>query len=186
MTKIYCKLTDQNMRTHNGFQWKLGKKEIIKKKGGKLCSDSYFHCYEHPLLAVLLNPIHANIKRPRLFLIEVGGECKDDNGLKCGFKEMTMIEEIELPDISLNQKIAFGILCALEVYKEDSFVKWANNWLSNIDRSKTYDDVGIVVCAAAYAAADAAAYAANVAAYAASNKKCSDLISLAKKTLTYN
>ena len=184
MNKIYCKLTNQNMRTHNGFQWELGKKEVIKTKGGELCSDSFFHCYEHPLLAVLLNSMHANIKNPRLFLIEVGGENKEDNGLKCGFKEMTLIEEIKLPEISINQKIAFGILCALEVYKEESFVKWANNWLNNVDRSKT--------SANAAAAADAYANYAYAAAYVAYSAYADaayanlDLISIAKKALTYN
>ena len=44
---------------------------------------------------------------------------------------MRLIKEIEVPNITLTQKIAFGILCALEVYKVEDFVKWANNWLNN-------------------------------------------------------
>ncbi len=198
--KQLCKLTDQNMKTHNGFQWELGKKEIIKKKGGNLCSDSYFHCYEHPLLSVLLNPMHADIKNPRLFLIEVGGKSKDDNGLKCGFKEMTLIEEIRLPEITINQRIAFGILCALQVYKEESFVKWANDWLHNVDRSKVSASAAYAsasasasaayaayaaYAASAYASAANAAYAAYASAYAerAGNVIKIDLIALAKKSL---
>jgi hypothetical protein len=239
-----CKLVTQELKAYNGFQWELGKKEVIETTSGELCSDQFFHYYDHPLLAILLNPIHASINNPRLFLVETAGESLSDKGLKSGSKELTLIEEIELPDITLNQKIAFGILCALEVNQNPEFVLWANNWLSSIDRSieaaadaandaayaaaaanaayyaraaysaayAAYSAVDIalrVAAAAAYAAnaaaantandaandaAAAAAYAANAAAANAANAAAAnaanaadiDLISLAKKSLTYN
>ena len=132
--QIRCKLTDQNLKTYNGFQWELGKKRVASGKG-ELCSSGWLHCYTHPLLAILLNPVHANIKNPRLFEIEVGGKMKTDNGLKEGWTGMALVKEIEIPEISLTQKIAFGILCSLEVYKEESYVIWAKNWLNNVDRT---------------------------------------------------
>ena len=39
-------------------------------------------------------------------------------------------------NLSLNQRIGLGILCALEVYQEESFIDWAEKWLSDEDRSK--------------------------------------------------
>lgn len=132
-----------------------------------MCSNNYFHAYHDPLLAVLLNPIHAYINNPRLFKVLVDGESKDDKGLKCGYKSMTLVEELELPEITSNQKIAFGILCALEVYKEPKFVSWAENWLDGSDGS------------------DNAARAAR-AAYAAAADDDIDLISIAQKAMDYN
>jgi hypothetical protein len=135
-TTTYYKLTDQNMQTHNGFQWTLGKWEKAKgKPAQELCSDAWLHCYDSPLIAMLHNPIHADIENPRLFKVEVRGEGKDYNGLKRGFQEMRLVEELAVPVISRNQRIRYGILCALMVWVEPSFVEWADNWLSGKNRS---------------------------------------------------
>jgi len=45
------------------------------------------------------------------------------------------LDEDYLPEIPNRQKVKFGILCALEVYREKKFVQWAENWLSGKDRS---------------------------------------------------
>ena len=149
------KLTDKNMRTYNGFQWELGKEVETDGIAKTLCNDSWLHYYHHPLLAILLNPIHAGIDSPRLFEVKACGKHLDDKMLKGGCTKMTLVKELPVPVITTNQKIAFGILCALKVYKEKTFVLWANNWLSEKDRSKKS------VTDAAYTAAHAAANAAN-------------------------
>ena len=158
------KLTDQNMRTHRGFQWRLNEEQIVNGNSNNLCNSHWLHYYHSPLLAVLLNPIHANISNPRLFEVKATGKHLNDRGLKGGCTKMTLVKELELPQFTLNQKIAFGILCSLEVYKEKSFVLWANNWLNDINRT---DAAAYAAANAAYAAADAAAYAAAHAADAA-------------------
>jgi len=154
------------MQTYNDFQWQLNKWYEIKNpdENEDLCTDKWFHFYYHPLLAVLFNPIHANIDKPRLFQLEVGGLQKNDNGLKGGCTKMRLVKEVELPEITIKQRVKFAILCALEVCNNDDFTKWAKNWLSGKNRT----------AAAAYAAADAtsdayAAYAAAHAAYAAAH-----------------
>ena len=166
------KLTNQNMKTHNGFKWELNKKYKIDpaKTGTTLCSDQVFHFYDSPELAILLNSIHTDIGNPRLF------QCTCDqvthDGLKGGAKWMMLKTEISIPKITINQKIAFGIYCAGRVYKDKNFRKWAKNWLANIDRSaQAASDAADA--AAAHAAADAAHVAqaasdvAQAAAYAA-------------------
>jgi len=181
------------MTTHNGYQWELGKKEVITTEGGELCSSDFFHYYSDSLLAVFLNTIHANIENPRLFRVEVGGEILPDRGLKFGSKEMKLIEELELPVITNVQKIAFGILCTLEVYTEPDFIIWANNWLDGIDRSvESASYVSYVSYAVkadyAYAAAYAAyaTYAANAADYVRVVVDADiDLIAIANKAMTY-
>jgi hypothetical protein len=183
--RVY-KLTDENMRTYGNCQWKIGEWKKTDGKG-ELCGPGWLHCYSSPLLAILLNPIHADFDSPRLFIAETKGRGKHDKGLKSGYSEMRLIKEIAIPKITLTQKVAFGILCAKEVYKDQSWNNWANKRLNGKDRS---DNAAANAAYAAYAAhaanatanaaaanaAHAAAYAAhdayaatNAAAYAATN-----------------
>lgn len=138
--KLY-KLTDQNHQTRNNTQW--GENiEYVASGEGKICGPGFIHAYIDSLLAVLLNPIHANIKDPVLWEAE-GDIVKEDYGLKVGCTRLKTIKIIFLPEITLEQRIKFSILCALEVYKEEKFVAWANKWLSGEDRSST-TAVGVI------------------------------------------
>jgi hypothetical protein len=187
----YYKLTDQNMQTYDCFQWKLKKKYSVSGIG-ELCSSGWFHVYNNPILAIILNPIHADFNKPRLFECVVSGKIKRDKGLKYGAQHCTMIKEIPLPILSTEYKIEFAIRCALKVYKNKSFAAWAKNWLSGKDRSSSaantaanavmlgagyftplqgYMDIGnaISLSVAVSAAVSAAAYttaAANIVAHA--------------------
>jgi len=187
MIEIKYKLTDRDMRTKNGFQWKLG--EWRRATGDihqGLCSNAWLHCYGNPSLALFMNPVHANILHPRLFKAEVIGPSKKDKGLKEGYRRMRLVEELKFSNPTLTQKIAFGILCGKKVYKDKKWNKWADDWLSGDNRSTadaadaaayavdTAADATAYATATAYAAANAAnaatdtiAYAVNAAAYAA-------------------
>lgn len=137
MKTIKYKLTNQKLQTYKGFQWEVGKTVTVDGEG-KLCSEHKLHYYHNPLLAILLNPIHASISNPRLWEVECGEKGHiDDIGLKGGCNSMTIIREIEIPVITIINRIAFGILCSLEMRKELYFVTWANNWLNNTDRTYT-------------------------------------------------
>jgi hypothetical protein len=169
-TPLLYKLTTQDMKTRVGYsnetQWEIGKTVSVSKKYSslaqpKLCTKNVIHCYENPLIAVLRNPNDANIQYPRLFTAS-GIVVIRDKQLKVGCKSLTLVREIPVPVFTTNQKVYFAILCALAVYKESSFVKWAKNWILNKDRTSA------AAYAAAYAAY-AAAYAAYAAAYAAGN-----------------
>jgi len=156
---ILFKLTTQEGKTHNETQW--GENVTHEATGDikqGLCSDAWIHAYTHPLLAVLMNPVHADIENPILWEGKGEGEAKFEP-LKCGFRKFTTLKKIPLPEVTDVQKVAFGILCAKEVYKDSSWNQWADKWLSGEDRTEA--------SAAAYAAADAAAYAANAARAAA-------------------
>jgi hypothetical protein len=168
MKKHYAyKLTDSNMQTRNGYQWKIG--ELKEVSGtGDLCTGGWLHFYSGPLLAILLNPIHADLKNPRLFRAEVSGKFKDDSGLKQGWSKAKLVKELKIPEITANAAAAFAILCSLKVYKEKSYVKWAKNWLLGKDRTYAAYAAANAATDAAAAATDAAAaaYADTAAAYA--------------------
>lgn len=110
-TIIGYKLTDQKMQTHGGFQWEIGVEKSTNGEGD-LCGPGWLHFYQSPLLAMLLNPIHANFSEPRLFKARVGGEIKEDRGLKAGATHMTLFEEMPLPIITLQQRVKFAKNCA--------------------------------------------------------------------------
>jgi len=132
-TTVY-KLTDQNMQTHRGFQWAIGQTETTSGEGD-LCGPGWLYAYTSPLLAVLLNPIHAHITNPRLFKCR-GVIGKTDRGLKVGCTSLTVVREIPVPKISREQCIAFGILCTKRVSNKTISNVWANRWLSGEDHMK--------------------------------------------------
>jgi len=179
MIKLF-KLTDGDGKTRNDTQWGPGVSHSGTGEGG-LCGPGWIHAYENPLIAVLLNPIHADFKHPRLW--EAEGEIAIRDGqLKCGCKTLTTIREIPLPEITAEMRVRFAILCAREALTAaDAACKawnaWADKWLSGEDRSAAaaakaaaaaakaaYDATG-----AARAAYDAAAWAAEAAEAAAAS-----------------
>jgi len=165
METLY-KLTDQNLRTYKGYQWVLGQ-ERTAPGNGPLCSDGWIHAYTDPLLAVLLNPIHANIEKPRLFRC-AGVVGATDCGLKVGCTSLTLVEALPLPTITTEQRVRFAIMCALKVCSQQEFQAWARKWLSGEDRSAKAAAAAWAK-AAAWAEAEAwaeAAWAAEQAAWA--------------------
>lgn len=132
---IKYKLTDQENKTFNNTKW--GNGVTHESDGsGELCSPGWLHYYHSPLLAVLLNPIHADIPNPKLWECKAEGRHKDDYGLKGGCTKLTTLHEIAIPKISTEQSVKFAILCTKEVYKGEAWNAWADEWLSGKDRSK--------------------------------------------------
>jgi hypothetical protein len=131
MTRTGYKLTDEKMKTYNGYQWELHEWKETDGEGD-LCSPGWLHYYSDPLLAAFLNPIHAKFAAPRLFQVEVAGKVKEDHGLKLGCTRMRLVKELQLPAVTTEQRIKFGILCALEVCKDPQFVQWAKGGLMGL------------------------------------------------------
>lgn len=160
MSTLY-KLTNHLGQTYNKTQWG----ENISHSGtgkGNLCGPGYIHAYLSPELAVLLNPIHADFIKYLLW--EATGDIiKNNKDLKVGCVTLTTIKQISIPNITLEQRVYFAILCSKSVYFNETYIQWANNWINNIDRTAA------AARTAAYAAAPrtAAARAANAAIHAA-------------------
>lgn len=200
-TRCY-KLTTQENTTKNNTLW--GEGVTHKTSGeGALCTGGWLHAYTDPLLAILLNPVHANIKNPKLWLAYGSGKYNNDKGLKIGFSQLKTVKELPLLEVTETQRTAFGILCALEVCKDSSFAQWANDWLSGKDRSQSaayaphaaHADYASDTAAsaayasyAAYAAASdtTAAYSASAASAAASAAYSVNLKKLARKAMKVN
>lgn len=112
MTTLY-KLTTSCGKTrkswNNEKQWGEGVKHRAtgdKRKG--LCSDAYIHAYEHPIIALIMNPVHANFHNPLLWEAQGRIIVRSDDG-KVGCRSLTTIKRIEKPKIILSQ-----LQCAFE------------------------------------------------------------------------
>jgi hypothetical protein len=161
MTKrIVYKLTNQNGRTRNNTQWGPNiTHEAIGALDQGLCSNAWIHAYESPLVAILRNPQDANFKNPLLWEAIPKGKRKIE-ALKCGFRKLTTVKQIPLPQFTIINIVAWGILCAKIVYKETNWNLWADDWLNNKNRTV---DAAAAAASAAHAAAIHAAHAANAA-----------------------
>ncbi|MDD8011845.1 MAG: hypothetical protein PHX05_00005, partial [Acidobacteriota bacterium] len=166
--KIRYKLLRQDMTSHGGCRWTVG--EWKETDGhGELCGPGWLHDYIHPLLAVLHNPIHANIRDPLGFAVEVAGKNLRDGQMKEGWTRMRPIKQIALPVVTIEQRVRYAILAAQEVTpKSDTqWHTWAKAWLSGADRSAA---AAREAAAAAAAWEEAAASAWAAAAWAAARE----------------
>jgi hypothetical protein len=160
--KLY-KLTDENDRTYGGCQWGEGVEHTASGEGD-LCGHGWLHAYTDPLLAALLNPIHADFQNPHLWEADGDVGCSDC-GLKVGCTRLRTTQQIPLPEVTLEDRVRFGILAVKKVYYNPRWTEWADDWISGADRSAR--SAKRAAAEAAWAAARAAAEAAWAAARAA-------------------
>jgi hypothetical protein len=161
------KLLTQDMKTRKGkyneMDWSdVGEWHEANGEGG-LCTAGMIHDYDDPWIAVVMNPAHAAIHDPVMYETERDGPTETD-GLKCGCKRLRLVRRVDIPDVPRVQRVAFGILAAMQVCHDDVWLTWARAWLSGEDRSST--SARYAAEAAAYVAFAAAATAAAYAAYA--------------------
>lgn len=171
------KLLTQDMKTRRGeyneMDWSdVGEWHEANGEGG-LCTAGMIHDYDDPWIAVVLNPAHAAIHDPVMYETERDGPTETD-GLKCGCKRLRLVRRVDIPDVPRVQRVAFGILAAMQVCHDDVWLTWARAWLSGEDRSSqaaryaayahdyaaeaaTYATFAAAASAAAYAPAAAAA-----------------------------
>lgn len=140
MTTLY-KLTDKDGVTGADYdaplQWAAGVAHEIAADDyrGVLCDRGILHAYESPLVAVFMNPIHANYGPARLWRCETDAEVVRNDQLLCGVRRLTCVEELPLPEIKTAARVHAAIVCAWEVCDEPKWRSWATRWLSGEDRS---------------------------------------------------
>src|SRR4051812_8233689 len=132
---LVYKLTSQDNKTYNDTLWGEGISHQTDGAGG-LCGPGWLHFYYSPKLAVLLNPIHGNIKNPKLWECEASGKFLDNQGLKGGCTHLTTLKQIDLPEFNKEQRVKFAILCSKKVFdgKSEVWDNWSGNWLNGTDR----------------------------------------------------
>jgi len=128
---ILYKFTFQNDKAYNGRQW--GECVTHEVDGqGEIYSEHWIYTYRDPLLGSFFHSV-AYLKSAHLW--KGKGEIDIDDGLYVGCSTFTTLERLEMPPITLEQRVRFAILVSLEVYIEPTYVAWAKIWLSNKDHS---------------------------------------------------
>jgi hypothetical protein len=153
---VLYKLTDAHMRTcaKRELIWKVGESQSALGKGTTIGTDAMIRVYEHPLIAVLMNPIHEDFDPATMRLFVAEGEIIiRQSQLQCGVRTLKLIEEIPVPILTLEQLVKFALLSHKEVCDDPDWNTWADDWLSGRDRSFTsvFGD-GIEAFRAAYTA----------------------------------
>lgn len=181
------KLTTQDFKTRKGrsneLTWGPSVTHSVPGPGVNMCSDQVIHAYPSALLAVLCNPIHADLKSPVLW--EASGTVVASDGLKVGVKSLTTHNTLPLPKVSPNQAAAFAILCALECRVSSGYREWAEDWLSGKDRSTEAARAAAGAAEAAAWSAMAAGEAGLAARAAAMAAGGSNFTALAEKAMSY-
>jgi hypothetical protein len=159
------KLTTQDFKTRNDTLWGENvTHEVTHSANPQLCSSQVLHYYKSAELALLLNPIHANITHPVIWECEVDEEVVSDYG-KSGCFKLTTLKQINL-NCSCFIMVKFANLCA--AYDADAAADVA---YAAVNAAAYAADAATNAAAyaarAARAAADAADAATNAAAYAA-------------------
>ena len=109
-----------------------------KLDGGRLCEAGVYHCYESSELAVLMDPIHAQLLPVGGVAHRAEGEPVVQDHVQVGCHELTCLEPATLPKLTTAQLVRVVIYCA-QAASDDEYSGvwngWAERWLSGKDRS---------------------------------------------------
>jgi hypothetical protein len=130
--KLYL-LTDEKGKGQD-FTWSEGVTHAIRGKSTKN-SDASISVFEHPLLAVMNSSF---CSKPTILW-----ECTttDDNPVRDGYmktcvQNLTVVKKVKIPEVTFEQRVMYGILCAQKVHNEPIWGRWADRWISRKDRSE--------------------------------------------------
>lgn len=150
--RVVYKLTDENMQTRDGFPWALGVRVDEPDDGPlDLCEAGCLHSYASPELAAFMAPIQGRAADyTRCFRAEAYGETITDR-TKIGARSLKLVEEVEYPRPTIEQRIYYGIRCARASggALPDRWERWADGWISGEDRSAEAAEAAAVVSTAA-------------------------------------
>ena len=161
--RAIVKLTDAQGQTRGRMQWGPGVTHAVEYTGA-LCSAGVLHAYEASslrdalALAILRDPEDGRFGSTARAWVCRGSGQHVSNGIKSGHETLTTVREIQLPAVSIEQRVECAIRLAWEVCDEPGWRAWAQAWLDGSDRTD----------AAAWAAADAADAGVDVAAISGS------------------
>jgi hypothetical protein len=200
MIETGYKLTDADGCTKgNGkgrYHWTPGEWHEAPKLGGMCDNENTgFHYYANPYLAVFMNPAHGRYDLDTAQLWSCKVEDAQTDGTKSKARRLRLIERVELPRMTLEQRIYCAIQCVLLsgwIWRgRAEWVRWAEGWISGADRTREsarrthYAYAGAAYAAAEaaarYAAAYAAAYAGGIDIAAIAEQACRWIDPLAKE-----
>jgi hypothetical protein len=126
MTMTYIKLTRDNGTTRNNMKWAVGVTNHATGDRYVLCSDGVLHVYDTPEQAVLMQ--HAQCRKHTRAWIVASDDTGVSDGTKRGIKSCTVLREIDLPELTTEQRVEIAIRASLLGYDADHYKQWADDW----------------------------------------------------------
>lgn len=83
-----------------------------------------------PLVAIMLNPWHAQLEKPKMLEMLFTTEVDDTSDPIFRIS----VHEVDIPATTTDQKIIFALMVIMDVYKNDQFNQWAQKWINGTDR----------------------------------------------------
>ncbi len=120
-------VTDREGKDWKGRQW---------GEGVRLREDNpnyHFVTYDNPALALLMDPAYDAFPDPHVWLAEVGDPSPLD--FRTASPLLTALRPAQPPTPTVEQRVAFGIVCALNVIADPDFSRWGLAWLGGTDRT---------------------------------------------------
>jgi len=124
-------LTNADHSTWRGSQIGTGRSIFRSNAENNVINKNADELGDSPLVAIMLNPWHAQIDQQKMLEIEFS----QIDVVKNDPRVNMLVRETELPSVTTDQKIVFGLMVIQEVYQNTVFNKWADGWISGSDRS---------------------------------------------------
>jgi hypothetical protein len=124
-------LTNTDNYTWRGSRIFPGRSVFSSKTGHNVIEKNSAEIGESPLVAIMLNPWHAQLDEPKMLELQFSqvAVVKDDPSINM------QVRETGVPSVTTDQKIVFALMVLKEVYENVGFAEWAGSWISGTDRS---------------------------------------------------
>jgi hypothetical protein len=124
-------LTDAENHTWRGSTIYPGRSVYSMNTQNNIVATNASEIGESPLVAIMLNPWHAEVENQKMLELEFSmiSMVKHDPRINL------LIRETQTPSVTTDQKIVFALMVIQDVYKNEVFNNWSDNWISGNDRS---------------------------------------------------
>lgn len=126
---MFYLITDQDNKTWRDIQW--GENVAHEEEN----FNYHFIVYNAPQVATYMYPCYEGIKNPKLWLA-AGENMTRDEGFRSQFAKLTTTKEFVVSLPTDEQRITFGILCAMNLVLNPIFRDWALKYLKGDDQTK--------------------------------------------------
>ncbi|MEE8481990.1 MAG: hypothetical protein V3S12_01425 [Acidiferrobacterales bacterium] len=123
-------LADSDNRTRRGDYIFPSGSSFSSQSSSNIVSENASEIAATPLVAIMLNPWHAQLDNPKMLKMHFTTELDDTNDPI--FR--TNVCEVPMPEATTDQKIIFALLVIKQVYKNTEFNQWAEKWITGSDR----------------------------------------------------
>ena len=126
---MFYLITDSNNKTWRDVTWE---ENITHEQNDN--PNYLFSVYDDPILAHMMNSAYEGFKNPNIWLAE--GKVTNSFEFRYECSKLTAKKQIQVNIPTDDQRIAFAILCSIQIVSNPIYKKWAKNYLSGNDRTK--------------------------------------------------